>query len=157
MPSPAITPSPALARFVTGGLLDTVESFRLGTLPLHRFAWELRTRIDSLAGLMPSTRTLTRLRWLERDVARLHATLVAAGRTELTADELAGLGATLAGLRTVLATLTPHDPLDPSGAGRPAARSATATGAARQATARASATAATGQATAATPVTAPAA
>lgn len=101
--------NPPLLHFVTAGLLDTVGSFRAGALPLHRFAWELRTRVDALAELGPPARTLTRLRWLQRTVEHLHASGAAAG----------ALTATLADLAGVLATLVPPAPDDPSGAGRP--------------------------------------
>lgn len=41
--------SAQLARFVADGLLATVESYHRGALPLHRFVWELRVRVDALA------------------------------------------------------------------------------------------------------------
>lgn len=138
---PATQPtSTTLVRFVTDGLLATIDAYRSGTLPLHRFAWELRTRIDSLAQLDPPSRTVTRLRWLQRSVERLHAELsnrltdradtsgptghttsghTTSGQTELTADEQNDLTVTLRTLTLVLATLTPPSPLDPSGAARP--------------------------------------
>jgi hypothetical protein len=102
-----------LVRFVTDGLLATIDCYRAGSLPLHRFAWELRTRIDSLAELDPPARTLTRLRWLQRNVELLH--------DDLSADEQNILTVTLRTLTLVLATLTPPGPLDPSGAARPSA------------------------------------
>ena len=105
--------SSALIRFVTDGLLATIDSYRSGTLPLHRFTWELRTRIDSLAGLDPPSRTVTRLRWLQRTVELLQ------GHTDLTADEQNFLTVTLRDMTLVLATLTPPSPLDPAGAARP--------------------------------------
>jgi hypothetical protein len=109
--------SAALLRLVTGGLLATIDSHLAGRLPLHRFAWELRTRIDTLAAFDPPCRTLTRLRWLQRAVERLDAGLTEAGRAELTGDEKRYLGAALADLCTVLGTLCPVDPTDPSGTG----------------------------------------
>jgi hypothetical protein len=132
--------STALLRFVTDGLLATIDSYRLGQLPLHRFAWELHTRIDSLAELDPPSRTLTRLRWLQRTVELLHSELTnrldnrltnradtdghtaaqsTDRRTELTADEQNDLTVTLRNLTLVLSTLTPPSPLDPAGAARP--------------------------------------
>ncbi|MGI8817373.1 MAG: hypothetical protein ACR2G2_19380 [Pseudonocardia sp.] len=116
--------SAPLIRFVTEGLTATIDTHLAGTLPLHRFAWELSTRVDMLAALDPPARTLTRLRWLQRTVELLHATLSArvrtTGRGELTGDEENTLTVTVADLRTVLATLTPRNPLDPAGAARPA-------------------------------------
>ncbi|HEY9414498.1 MAG TPA: hypothetical protein VIQ30_07055 [Pseudonocardia sp.] len=109
--------SPALVRFVTDGLLATIEAYRIGTLPLHRFAWELDTRIDTLAGLAAPTRVVTRLRWLARSVELLRTDL--ADRAALTGDEENSLIVTLVDLSTVLATLAPESPLDPAGAARP--------------------------------------
>lgn len=62
-PPPSTLPScsPALARYVTDGLLATIESYRSGTLPLHRFAWELAVRMDVLAALDPAAVTDPRL------------------------------------------------------------------------------------------------
>lgn len=109
--------SPALVRFVTDGLLATIEAYRSGTLPLHRFAWELHARITTLAGLSAPTRLVTRLHWLQRTVELLHTELT--DRAELTGDEEHSLTVTLLDLHTVLATLAPESPLDPSGAARP--------------------------------------
>ena len=117
--------SEPLIRFVTEGLTATIEAHLAGALPLHRFAWELSARLDMLAKLDVPARTLTRLRWLQRTVELLHATLSArvegsgsADRTGLTGDEEHTLTVTVASLRTVLATLAPHNPLDPAGAAR---------------------------------------
>jgi hypothetical protein len=118
---PVPVPDPALVRFVTAGLLATVESYLDGTLPLPRLARELAARTDALTELAPPARTLTRLRWLHRDVARLDAALRDAGRTEPDPHERARLAATLGALRDTLATLLSPGPLDPAGAGRPAA------------------------------------
>jgi hypothetical protein len=124
--SPTTSTASPLIRFVTDGLLATVESYRAGSLPLHRFAWELRTRIDSLAELDPPSRTVTRLRWLQRTVELLHSELTIRAdthsedrRTELTSDEQNDLTVTLRNLTLVLATLNPRSPLDPAGAARP--------------------------------------
>ena len=123
---PTTSTGSTLIRFVTDGLLATIDSYRAGSLPLHRFAWELRTRIDSLAELDPPSRTVTRLRWLQRTVELLHSELTtrtdthsADRRTELTADEQNDLTVTLRNLTLVLATLNPRSPLDPAGAARP--------------------------------------
>jgi hypothetical protein len=106
--------APALLRYAITGLLATIESYRVGALPLHRFAWELRTRMDLLAVLLPPARTLTRMRWLHRTVELLHAELTAGGRTALTGDEHSTLAATLTTLTTMLHTLTPPNPPRPA-------------------------------------------
>jgi hypothetical protein len=145
-PYPSTSAGSALTRFVTDGLLATIESYRARNLPLHRFAWELRTRIDSLAELDPPSRTVTRLRWLQRTVELLHAELTnradagttavhTQGHTELTADEQNSLTVTLRDMALVLATLTPPSPLDPAGAARPTAVEPAAIGLVRPTTA----------------------
>ena len=111
--------SPALVRFVTDGLTATLESYRAGQLPLHRFVWELTARVETLDGLAAPTRAVTRLRWIARGLAALHSELAAADRT-LTVDEENSLTVTLVGLRTALGQLDPHNPNDPTGAPRPA-------------------------------------
>ncbi|MDQ2706341.1 MAG: hypothetical protein M3Z25_01280 [Actinomycetota bacterium] len=112
--------STPLIRFVTDGLLATIESHRTGALPLHRFAWELRSRIDTLAELTSTSTTVTRLRWLQRSVQNLHTALAATGRAKLSDDEQDHLTATLTSLHTALTNLIPHRPLDPAGADNPA-------------------------------------
>jgi hypothetical protein len=123
MTSPNTTNHPAqsatLIRFVTDGLIATIDSYRATQLPLHRLAWELDSRIDTLAELHPATRILTRLRWLHRDIDNLHTTLATTGRTQLTTGEQNSLAVTLVSLRTVLAALGPDAPLDPTGTARP--------------------------------------
>ena len=119
--------SPALVRFVTDGLTATLDSYRAGRLPLHRFVWELTTRIDTLDGLPAPTRTVTRLRWFALGLTALHTELAETGRAELTTDEENSLTVTLAGLRTALATLDPHNPIDPTGAARPTTTTTPAT------------------------------
>ena len=126
-----------LLRFVTDGLMATIDSYLAGSLPLHRFAWELSARVDTLASLDAPSRTLTRLRWLHRTVELVHsaqsARAIAGRRAEPTADHTAGdqaggltgdeentLTVALADFRAVLATLLPLNPLDPAGAARPA-------------------------------------
>jgi hypothetical protein len=113
-------PSPALIRFVTDGLTATLDSYRAGQLPLHRFVWELTARIETLDQLPAPTRAVTRLRWITRGLAALHTELADAGRAP-TADEENSLTVTLVSLRTALATLDPHNPIDPAGGARPAA------------------------------------
>jgi hypothetical protein len=118
--SPNTTNHPAqsatLIRFVTDGLIATIDSYRATQLPLHRLTWELNSRIDTLAELHPATRTLTRLRWLHHDINNLHTTLATTGRTDLTTDEQNSLTVTLVSLRTALATLGPDTPPDPTDA-----------------------------------------
>lgn len=114
----------ALVRFVADGLLACVDSYLRGELPLHRLARELEARTDALSALGPPARTLTRLRWLYRDVAGLSAGLRGTGRAELDPGERAHLAATLGTLRDTLITLLSPPPPDPVGAGRPATGSA---------------------------------
>lgn len=124
-PATATSGSPALARYVIDGLLATIESYRAGSLPLHRFVWELTARIDTFAELDPPARVVTRLRWLHRGVELLYtgstdrAQIV--GHSRLSADEKDSLSIALLSLSTTLAALNPEGPLDPSGAARPAA------------------------------------
>src|SRR4051794_14320609 len=49
-PMTPLTQSP-LRRFVTDGLREPITSYTAGALPLHRFAWELHTRLATLAEL----------------------------------------------------------------------------------------------------------
>jgi hypothetical protein len=110
-----------LCRFVTDGLHDTIASYAADTLPLHRFAWELETRLATLAELtgLPHWRALTALRVAQHTIAALDTTLRADNRTRLTSAEERSLAAALITLRTTLARLDPNDP-DP--ADSPAAR-----------------------------------
>ena len=120
-PAPAsAVVAPALVRFVTDGLTATLESYRAGQLPLHRFVWELTARIATFDDLAVPTRAVTRLRWIARGLAALHTELADTGREHLTVDEENSLTVTLVGLRTALAALDPHNPIDPAGAARPA-------------------------------------
>ena len=93
------TPRSAPIRFTVAGLRAAADSYLAGTLPPHRFVWELRCRIDTLAGLGAPPRAVTRLRWLLRAVDQLgiedpHA--LAESATELRA--------------TLAATLAPSEP-----------------------------------------------
>jgi hypothetical protein len=101
--------SAALIRFVTDGLVATLEFYRAGQLPPHRFAWELTKRTDTLAELCPASRAVTRLRWLQRSINNPHTEhteLAAGGRAELSTDEQNRLTVTLASLRATSATAT---------------------------------------------------
>lgn len=110
----ALDQSP-LRRFVTDGLHDTIACYTAGTLPLHRFAWELDSRLATLAELtgLPHWRTLNVLRAAQRTIADLDSTLRAGAREGLTAAEEHTLTAALVTLRTTLANLDPDDPVDP--------------------------------------------
>lgn len=110
--------STAVLRFAVTGLRAATDSYLAGDLPLHRFAWELRIRVDALAELTPPTRTLTRLRWLQRTVEHLHLRLATGGRT---GDEESSLTDAVTVLWTLLAGITPLDPGGPAGAARPSA------------------------------------
>jgi hypothetical protein len=94
--------SAALIRFVADGLVATVDSYRAGQLPLHRFAWELAARTDTLAELHPASRAVTRLRWLQRSIDNPHTERAAGGRAELSTDEENSLTVTLASLRYLM-------------------------------------------------------
>jgi hypothetical protein len=121
---PALDQSP-LRRFVADGLRDTIACYSAGTLPLHRFAWELDSRLATLAELtgLPHWRTLNALRAAQRTIADLDTTLRANTRAAntggantragLTAAEEHTLTAAVTTLRTTLARLDPDDPIDP--------------------------------------------
>jgi hypothetical protein len=113
-PMNALAQSP-LRRFVADGLHDTIASYTAGTLPLHRFAWELDSRLGTLAELtgLPHWRTLNVLRAAQHTVAVLDTTLRAETREALTAAEAHTLAAALVTLRSTLARLDPDDPIDP--------------------------------------------
>ena len=112
--TPVASHSP-LRRFVTDGLRDTIDCYAAGTLPLHRFAWELDTRLATLAELtgLPHYRTLATLRAAQHAVATIDTELRATGRDGLTSAEEHTLAAATARLRTTLARLDPTDPRDP--------------------------------------------
>jgi hypothetical protein len=115
---PPSTHSP-LRRFVTDGLRDTIDSYTAGTLPLHRFVWELETRLNTLIELtgLPHYRTLGALRSAQQSLAALDTELRATGREGLTNADEHTLGAAVTTLRTTLRTtlarLDPDDPIDP--------------------------------------------
>jgi hypothetical protein len=98
--------SAALIRFVTDGLVATLDSYRAGQLPLHRFVWELAARTDTLAELHPASRAVTRLRWLQCSIDNPHTehTELPAGGGQLTTNEQNCLTITLASLRVTSAT-----------------------------------------------------
>jgi len=104
-----------LRRFVTDGLRATIDSYTAGTLPLHRFAWELDSRLATLAELtgLPHYRTLTALRAAQQAIAAVDAELRATGREGLAATEDHTVAAAVTTLRATLARLDPPDPVDP--------------------------------------------
>jgi hypothetical protein len=110
-----VMPRSPLRRFVTDGLRDTIDSYTAATLPLHRFAWELESRLNTLAELtgLPHWRTLNVLRAAHATIADLDTHLRATMRDELTPAEQHLLAGALATLRTTLARLDPDDPIDP--------------------------------------------
>jgi len=94
-----LTHSP-LRRFVADGLRDTIDSYTTGELPLHRFAWELDTRLRTLAELtaLPEWRVLAALHEAQHTIAtvdtdlrwRLLQSLVAhgvAGEAQIAAEQ----------------------------------------------------------------------
>jgi hypothetical protein len=90
-----------LIRFVTDGLRDTIDSFAAGALPLHRFAWELRSRLDSLAELV-DRQALAPLRSRQCIVATIDVALRESGRTGATTSEKRILASALAAMRAEL-------------------------------------------------------
>ncbi|HEX4251783.1 MAG TPA: hypothetical protein VH008_28235 [Pseudonocardia sp.] len=105
-----------LRRFVTDGLRDTIDSYAADDLPLHRFVWELDSRLTTLAehtGL-PHRRTLTAL-WSAHDaLAMIDTELRETGRHRADPVERHALAAAVTALRTTLARLDPPDPVDPA-------------------------------------------
>jgi hypothetical protein len=106
--SPAL--SDILIRFVTDGLIETIDSYQSGQLPLHRLNWELASRIDSLTDLAPTSKVATLLRWLHRDIDQLHTRCANTSRTNLTDTEDEFLAHTLSGMHRILTTLDPTGP-----------------------------------------------
>jgi hypothetical protein len=90
-----------LIRFVTDGLRDTIDSFATGALPLHRFAWEMQSRLDSLAELV-DRRALAPLRSTQCIVATIDIALRESGRTGTTTSEKRILANALAAMRAEL-------------------------------------------------------
>jgi hypothetical protein len=103
------TLSDILTRFVTDGLIETIDSYQTGQLPLHRLNWELASRINSLTELRPTHRVATVLRWLHRDIDRIH-THTTTNHTPPTPTEQEFLNHTLHGMRRILTTTHPHQP-----------------------------------------------
>jgi hypothetical protein len=117
----AFAPDASLRRFVTDGLRDTVDSYLAATLPLHRFSWELESRLAMLTELtgLPRYRTLATLRAAQHAVATIDVELRTSGRATLTAAESHTVATAITTLRTGLAELEPTDPGDPTGHARP--------------------------------------
>jgi hypothetical protein len=93
-----------LRRFVIAGLRDTLDCYTAGTLPLHRFAWELDSRLTALAELtgLPEWRALAALRTAQRTIAAVDTALRAAQRADLTVAEDHDIGTAVTTLRAVL-------------------------------------------------------
>jgi hypothetical protein len=90
----------------------------------------LASRIDSLTELCPTSKVATLLRWLHRDIDRVHTRCATTSRTTLTDTEHGFLDRTLLGMHRILATL---DPTPSEGASRPADQAtAVATGGQRR-------------------------
>jgi hypothetical protein len=90
-----------LIRFVTDGLRDTIDSFATGALPLHRFAWELQSRLDSLAELV-DRRALAPLRSTQCIVATIDIALRESDRMGTNTSEKRILANALAAMRAEL-------------------------------------------------------
>lgn len=90
-----------LIRFITDGLRDTIDSFATGALPLHRFAWEAQSRLESLVGLV-DRRALAPLCSTQCIVATIDVTLRESGRTTTTTSEKRILTSALAAMRAEL-------------------------------------------------------
>lgn len=93
-----------LRRFVTDGLRETIDSYAAGTLPLHRFAWELDSRLNDLAEVTgrPHGRLLTGPRDAARRIAAIDATLRAEAREVPTDAERRAIAGALTALRATL-------------------------------------------------------
>lgn len=114
-PMTPLTHSP-LRRFVADGLRDTIDSYATGGLPLHRFAWELDTRLRTLAELtaLPEWRALATLHAAQHTIATVDTDLRANARADLTTAEEHTVASAVSTLRSTLARLDPPDPGDPA-------------------------------------------
>jgi hypothetical protein len=113
-----------LRRFVIAGLRDTLDCYTAGNLPLHRFAWELDSRLTALAELtgLPDWRVLAALSAAQRAIATVDAALRATGRTDLTTAEDHAVDTAVTALRAIL---TRFDAAEPTRASEPASTSST--------------------------------
>lgn len=118
MAAPTHTP---LRRFVADGLRATIDSYAAGELPLHRFVWELNSRLATLAELtgLPEWRTLSALQVARQTIAAIDLELRVTGRECPTAAEAYSIAMAVSALRTAIARLDPTDPTDPIGPARP--------------------------------------
>jgi hypothetical protein len=114
-PMTPLTHSP-LRRFVADGLRDTIDSYTTGELPLHRFAWELDTRLRTLAELtaLPEWRALATLHEARNTIATVDTDLRASAREDLTTAEQHSVASAVSTLRGTLARIDPPDPSDPA-------------------------------------------
>jgi hypothetical protein len=99
-----------------GSLRATIDSYAAGTLPLHRFAWELDSRLTTLSELseLPRRRSLATLCVARKTITAIDTELRATGRGGLTAAEKHTLAAAVTALRTELTRLAPSVPSTPT-------------------------------------------
>jgi len=114
----ALTHCP-LRRFVADGLRATIDSYAAGTLPLHRFAWELDSRLATLSELselseLPRRGSLATLCVARKTITAIDTELRATGRGGLTAAEQHTLAAAVTALRTELTRLAQSVPSTPT-------------------------------------------
>jgi len=111
-----------LRRFVADGLRATIDSYAAGTLPLHRFAWELDSRLTTLSELseLPRRGSLATLCIARKAITAIDTELRATGRGGLTTAEKHTLAAAVAELRTELTRLAPSPAGAPSAPSGPA-------------------------------------
>jgi hypothetical protein len=119
----ALTHCP-LRRFVADGLRATIDSYAAGTLPLHRFTWELDSRLTTLAELseLPRRGSLATLCVARKTITAIDRELRATGRGGLTAAEKHTLAAAVTALRTELIRFAPSVPSTPTVQGAPIGR-----------------------------------
>jgi hypothetical protein len=110
-----------LRRFVADGLRATIDSYAAGTLPLHRFVWELDSRLTTLSELseLPRRGSLATLCVARKTITAIDTDLRATGRGGLTAAEKHTLAAAVTALRAELTRLAPSVPSAPSGPADP--------------------------------------
>jgi hypothetical protein len=99
-----------------GSLRATIDSYAAGTLPLHRFAWELDSRLTTLSELseLPRRGSLATLCVARKTITAIDTELRATGRGGLTAAEKHTLAAAVTALRTELTRLAPSVPSTPT-------------------------------------------
>jgi hypothetical protein len=100
-----------LRRFVADGLRETINSYTTGSLPLHRFVWELHNRLTTLTELtgLPHHRTLATLCTAQRSLAALDRAMRDSGREGLTTEDERAVAAAVRTLRAALNQLDQPD------------------------------------------------